>query len=227
MKTVHQPVTVGDIIHAQGALRPFSPAILAPRLPVLRMGVLSELVRRVEADLRESGIGPAHAVAVALPNGPEIASAFLSLASCAVCAPLNPRLTERDHAAYLAELGPKAVVVGDGMPAVEAGAKSAGIPTIRLVPQPENGAGWFRLCVSAATEGAAGGVVLPDGTALVLPTSGTTARPKLVPISHRNLSASARNIRNTLALTESDRCLNMMPLFHIHGLIAALLASLS
>jgi len=67
----------------------------------------------------------------------------------------------------------------------------------------------------------------PEDIALVLHTSGTTSRPKIVPLSQRNICASARNIQRSLALTESDRGLNVMPLFHIHGLIAAVLAPLS
>jgi acyl-CoA synthetase (AMP-forming)/AMP-acid ligase II/acyl carrier protein len=63
--------------------------------------------------------------------------------------------------------------------------------------------------------------------ALVLHTSGTTSRPKLVPLTHANLCHSARHIRESLSLTSQDRCLNVMPLFHIHGLAAALLASLA
>ena len=72
-----------------------------------------------------------------------------------------------------------------------------------------------------------GGLAQGDDVALVLHTSGTTSRPKIVPLTHRNLCASARNIRSTLALTADDRCLNVMPLFHIHGLMAAIMASLS
>ena len=60
---------------------------------------------------------------------------------------------------------------------------------------------------------------------LVLHTSGTTSRPKIVPLTHGNLLASANNIRSTLRLTEADRCLNIMPLFHIHGLIAGVLVA--
>src|SRR5262249_49120362 len=67
----------------------------------------------------------------------------------------------------------------------------------------------------------------PDDIALVLHTSGTTSRPKLVPLSHRNLLASAANIRASLQLSPQDCCLNIMPLFHIHGLIGGLLSSLS
>jgi acyl-CoA synthetase (AMP-forming)/AMP-acid ligase II len=63
--------------------------------------------------------------------------------------------------------------------------------------------------------------------AIVLHTSGTTTRPKIVPLSHRNVCASANNIARTLALTPQDLCLNVMPLFHIHGLIGALLSSVA
>ena len=62
--------------------------------------------------------------------------------------------------------------------------------------------------------------------ALILHTSGTTSRPKIVPLLQSNLVASAGNIATSLALTPTDRCLNVMPLFHIHGLIAAVTASL-
>src|SRR5215468_12132804 len=66
-----------------------------------------------------------------------------------------------------------------------------------------------------------------DDVALLLHTSGTTSRPKLVPLAQRNIMASARHIGATLALTASNRCLNIMPLFHIHGLIGAVLSSLA
>src|SRR6185436_11853613 len=72
-----------------------------------------------------------------------------------------------------------------------------------------------------------GGLAEPDDVSMVLHTSGTTSRPKIVPLSQRNLCASATNIRSTLAFTPADRGLNIMPLFHIHGLIAGVLAPLS
>jgi acyl-CoA synthetase (AMP-forming)/AMP-acid ligase II len=67
----------------------------------------------------------------------------------------------------------------------------------------------------------------PDDISMVLHTSGTTSRPKIVPLSQRNLCASARNIAKSLQFRADDRGLNVMPLFHIHGLIAGVLAPLS
>lgn len=72
-----------------------------------------------------------------------------------------------------------------------------------------------------------GGLAHPEDVAMVLHTSGTTARPKLVPLTHENVCASAQNIATTLALVPDDVCLNVMPLFHIHGLIGALLSSMA
>jgi acyl-CoA synthetase (AMP-forming)/AMP-acid ligase II len=67
----------------------------------------------------------------------------------------------------------------------------------------------------------------PEALALILHTSGSTARPKMVPLTHANLCISARKIAASLQLTAADRCLNIMPLFHIHGLIGAVLSSLA
>jgi acyl-CoA synthetase (AMP-forming)/AMP-acid ligase II len=67
----------------------------------------------------------------------------------------------------------------------------------------------------------------PEDVALLLHTSGTTSRPKLVPLTQRNVATGAHNVASTLGLTATDRCLAVMPLFHIHGLVAAVLATLS
>ena len=88
--------------------------------------------------------------------------------------------------------------------------------------------GSFRLAGEAiGGKAGASGPAEPGDIALVLHTSGTTSRPKIVPLTGANVAASAKNIRETLRLTPADRCLNIMPLFHIHGLIAAVTASLS
>jgi acyl-CoA synthetase (AMP-forming)/AMP-acid ligase II len=97
---------------------------------------------------------------------------------------------------------------------------------LRLSTSADLPAGQFTLSGPAATP-AASGTPGPDGIALILHTSGTTSRPKIVPLLQSNLHASALNIGKALALAPTDRCLNVMPLFHIHGLIAAVSASLA
>ena len=93
-----------------------------------------------------------------------------------------------------------------------------------LIPDETGPAGSFNLSVPFVGAGSAHPA--PEHVALVLHTSGTTSRPKIVPLRHSNLAASAKHISATLALTPSDRSLVIMPLFHIHGLIGALSSSL-
>ena len=114
-------------------------------------------------------------------------------------------------------------------PAIDIASK-LGIPIARVAATRERGAGSFTLMFPedhAAPVPARPGPAAADDIALVLHTSGTTSRPKIVPLAHRNVCASARNVRQTLAFSASDRGLNIMPLFHIHGLIAGILAPLS
>ena len=92
---------------------------------------------------------------------------------------------------------------------------------------PDAPAGHFQLDIGPTAPAALPGPSQPDDVAMVLHTSGTTSKPKRVPLSAANLFASARNIATTLGLTADDRGLNIMPLFHIHGLIAGILAPLS
>jgi amino acid adenylation domain-containing protein len=151
-----------------------------------------------------------------LPDGPELATTFLGVSAVCAAAPLNPayRSTELDF--YLADLQPAVLVAATeaGSAAMEA-ARRRGIavfsPGELLQGGPE-----------AAAER-----VRPADAALVLHTSGTTGRPKQITLTHANLAASARQIARTLELQPGDRCLNVMPLFHVHGLIGAVLSSLA
>ncbi len=186
---------------------------------------LWEQVQRTMEQMNCLGIGRGDRVAIVLPQGPELAVAFLAVASVAIAAPLNPAYLEKEFAFYLGDLRAKSliVMVGDETPARLA-ATALGVPVIELVLRPN---GSFDLSGTPGTGAAQPGLAEADDVALVLHTSGTTSRPKMVPLTQRNLCASARNIGSTLELSESDLCLNVMPLFHIHGLVACVLASLA
>jgi acyl-CoA synthetase (AMP-forming)/AMP-acid ligase II len=192
---------------------------------------LRVLARRTASVLNAIGIGRGDRVAIVLPNGPEAASCFVAVACCATAAPLNPAYKADEFAFDLADLNIRAVIVMDRADSpVIAVARSAGIPLIRLVPGPDGSpAGNFTLHADVPTLAptAITGPASGEDIALLLHTSGTTSRPKIVPLSQINVTASACHIAGTLALTPTDLCLNIMPLFHIHGLIAATLASLS
>ncbi|MDP7345083.1 MAG: AMP-binding protein, partial [Alphaproteobacteria bacterium] len=205
-----------------------APAIRAPGREAMSFENLRALSQATLGVLNAAGIGRNDRIAIVLPNGPEMGCAFLAVAAGATAAPLNPAYKTDEFEFYLSDLGAKAVIVEDGAesPVIEAAARLE-IPLIPLTPQTSAPAGAFSLAPPGAmAASAAGGIAAPDDTALILHTSGTTSRPKIVPLSQRNVSASAHNISGWLNLEARDCCLNVMPLFHIHGLIAAVLSSL-
>jgi acyl-CoA synthetase (AMP-forming)/AMP-acid ligase II len=157
-----------------------------------------------------------------------MATAFLSVAAAATSAPLNPAYREDEFEFYMTDLSAKALIVeaGSASPAVAA-ARKLGVAILTLTPEPEAGAGAFRLSGPPLTAAARPGPAEPADAALILHTSGTTSRPKIVPLTQANLWASAHNVAATLEFGERDRGLNVMPLFHIHGLVAGLMAPLS
>ncbi len=197
------------------------PALGQPGRPDLDYRGLAAAVDRVGRQLAGLDVGPGDDVAVVLPNGPEMAAAFLAIGSHAVAAPLNPSYTEDEFAFYMEDLGAKLLVVSGDTPAARA-AERLGIPVARLTCGEAAG----DIALGDAPEAEARRNAAGD-VALVLHTSGTTSRPKIVPLTSANVVASARNVAATLRLTPADRCLNIMPLFHIHGLIAAVLSSIS
>jgi acyl-CoA synthetase (AMP-forming)/AMP-acid ligase II len=205
-------------------------AIGAPGRPWLDGPGLGALADEVTAALNGVGIGCGDRVGIVLPNGPEAATSFVAVACTCTAAPLNPAYKAEEFEFYLSDLKPRAVIArhGEASPVREVAA-NLGIPVIELLPDEEGAAGRFRLDTASMprTEAARSGRAGPDDVALVLHTSGTTARPKIVPLTHANLAASAGHIAATLRLVPGDVCLNIMPLFHIHGLIAATLSSLS
>ena len=203
-------------------------AIAAHGAPPLTYAALRALIDSAVASLNRLGVGRGDRVGIVLPNGPEMATAFLSVAAAATSAPLNPAYRQDEFEFYLSDLNAKALIVetGSGSPALGA-AEKLGVALITLTPEPEAGAGAFRLAGASPREAARPGPAEAKDIALILHTSGTTSRPKIVPLSQANLWTSARNIAASLELSERDRALNVMPLFHIHGLIAGLAAPLS
>ncbi len=194
--------------------------------PTLTYGELRALCQRTVETLNRLGIGRGDRVAIVLPNGPEMAAAFLAIGCGATTAPLNPAYRAEEFTFYLTDLRAKALVVLYGMAtdAREVAARLS-IPVLDLVPGEK--AGEFTLEGGSQGSAAKPGMAWPEDEALVLHTSGTTARPKIVPLTQANICASARNIGRTLELAPDDACLNIMPLFHIHGLIAAVLSSVA
>ncbi len=207
--------------------RPDSRAILDAEGRAMTYGQLVEQADRTAARLRDAGIGAGDAVASVVANGPHAATSFLSIASSAVAAPLHPGLTQREFRQNLESLQAKAVLLdSDAPPTAAAAARELRVAILHL--EPTSSQGGFALRAQGDRE-ALPGRQAPGGdtdAALLLHTSGTTARPKLVPLTEANLTASAASVAETLRLSPADTSLNLMPLFHIHGLVGVLLASL-
>ena len=184
------------------------------------------LVAETLATLNRLGIGRNDRVAIVLPNGPEMATAFVAIASAATSAPLNPSYRTDEFAFYMDDLKARALVVeaGSTSAAIEA-ARKLGIAILTLTPA--GAAGAFTLSGEPQGIAARPGAAEPQDIALILHTSGTTSRPKIVPLTQANVAKSADNIAGAVEFTGADRGLNVMPLFHIHGLIAGVLAPLS
>ena len=217
------------LTHMLAAAKDSALAIAAPGRPPLSHGALRDLVQRTLAMLNAQGIGRNDRLAIVLANGPEMATCFISAACGVATAPLNPAYRADEFEFYLSDLNAKALVVEhDSQSPAIAVAQKLGVRLIDLWPG--EAAGDFTLRARDGLPGtptAQGGPAQPDDISMVLHTSGTTSRPKIVPLSQRNLCTSAGNIARTLQFSPGDIGLNIMPLFHIHGLIAGVLAPLA
>ena len=203
-------------------------ALGAPDRQWSTYGDLKKLTAYVSSRLGSYGIAVADRVAIVLPNGPEMASAFITMAQSCTTAPLNPNYREEEYLFYLKDLNAKALVVLQDYngPALAA-ANHLNISVIKVSVNPEHLAGEFELLGEIHNSVISQRLPTPQDVALILHTSGTTSKPKIVPLLHSNIVSSAENIKSSLSLSEDDLCMNIMPLFHIHGLIAALSASIA
>jgi acyl-CoA synthetase (AMP-forming)/AMP-acid ligase II len=222
------PANLAEMIDATARIRPLAPALVAPGRPDLTYAQLGTFLRETVAAFHAMGVKRGDRVAVVLPNGPEMAVAVLVAATCATCAPLNPGLRTEDFRAQLGDLLPALLLLSaTDVGPVRRIAEELAIRCVDVSWSETKPAGIFTTGAQDRSASVRAPPADVDDIALVLFTTGTTSRPKLVPLTHRNLCSSAVNVAGTLALGPGDRCLNLMPMFHIHGLVAALLASLS
>jgi len=188
--------------------------------PAVTYDQLRQQVDALVSQLNQLGLGRNDRIAMALPNGLELIASFLAASVAGTAAPLNPD----EFKFYLEDTGARALIVPPGD--CEEGRAAAG-DTVLLIEAGLDQDGRVQFS-SAGTAGdpRPGEFPQPDDIALILHTSGTTSRPKRVPLSHSNLLTSARNVAETYQLTATDVSLCVMPLFHVHGLVASTLATL-
>jgi acyl-CoA synthetase (AMP-forming)/AMP-acid ligase II len=199
-------------------------AIIVPNDGVaLTYNQLRSQVEYLAAKLNQFGLGCGDRIAMALPNGVEVIASFLAASMVGTAAPLNPGYTRDEFKFYLEDTGARALIVppNDG-----AEARAAAGDDILIIEADVDDDRQVRLTAAGSTaQGKSNGSANDNNIALILHTSGTTSRPKRVPLSHENLMTSARNVAATYQLTAEDVSLCVMPLFHVHGLVASTLAT--
>ena len=218
---------LNDLFDHHARRRPDAAAILAPGRAPLSYVDLYRHIGDVGRTLRTMGIGCHDRVAIMLPNGPELAVAAFSVASNAACAVVNPAYAADELERYFDALQLHALIIpaGADTPARHV-ARARKLCVIELANAPDARAGLFSLRADRPGK-PSHDPVGPGSIALFILTSGTTARPKIVPLTHANICSSAYSSVASIALTDTDRCLNVLPLFHCHGLIDTVLAPLA
>ncbi|KXT11070.1 hypothetical protein AC579_8549 [Pseudocercospora musae] len=210
-------------------------AVIIPGNPTLTITYqrLYSDVLAFQHKLAALGISAGAAVSIALPNSYPFIVSFLAASwQRGIAAPLNPAYKQSEFEFYIDDLSSSLVLVPQGQadgPAVKAARRyNAAVAEVYLHPRTNEVV--LEVKEKGRLEGRGNAPLeraQPEDTALVLHTSGTTGRPKAVPLSHRNLTRTIHNIKNTYKLTAEDRTMLIMPLFHVHGLLAGFLAPLS
>jgi acyl-CoA synthetase (AMP-forming)/AMP-acid ligase II len=200
-------------------------ALIAPGKPTLTYKQLYNNIIQLTAALNGFGIGRGDRVALVMGNGPEMIISFLAVAMCATVAPLNPKYKKEEFAFYYEDTKPRALITIAGTTDLAHKAATTDMDIIQANPNADGTLSFEFLKGKRAPRPIE--IADPEDVAMILHTSGTTGRPKRVPILHSNLVASAMNIKSTYNLTPSDTALCIMPLFHIHGIVGSVLSTLA
>ena len=210
--------TIADVVSQRSKRCPDAIAVLGVEGRTLTYSDLWERMHLIGEALRAENVGRTDRVVTVLRNGPDAAVGLLGVAACATVAPLSPDLGREDFEYCLNDLNADCLLVDGGVDTAAVGESE-----VRVFKYPDV----LHACLGRDAEDAeCDDGPVGDDVALVLHTSGTTSTPKRVHLTHANLVASAANIAAGLALSSEDRCLNVMPLSHVHGLVAGLLSSL-
>ncbi|CAN6269822.1 unnamed protein product [Urochloa humidicola] len=235
MAPEHHAPTLTALLKKAAAAFPDRRAVSVPGKLELTHAALDALVDAAALRLAaDAGVRPGSVVALSFPNTVELVVMFLAVIRArAVAAPLNPAYTQEEFEFYLSDSDSRLLLTNaEGNPAAQAAAAKLGLP--HAAATLHDAAGPIQIAGLKAAAAVNGGDSNGDTTknaasdvALFLHTSGTTSRPKGVPLTQGNLAASVLNIRSVYRLSESDATVVVLPLFHVHGLLCALLSSLA
>ncbi len=224
-----EPQSLIQLFSYWASCAPNKAAMIAPaRLPLTYKNLLI-LSQHIREQLNSMGLSSGSRIASILPNSPEAAVAFLAVSSCASFAPLNPNCTDAELERYLSDLKPNALLVlSNSNSAMRIFiAQRFNIPVIELIPELSHGAGSFSLRGDTGLPAINSDFASAADIALLLYTSGSTAKAKLVPILQQAICQTCISVAKFMGLTEQDCCLNALPLFHTHGLVSGVLVPLA
>ncbi len=179
--------------------------------------------------LRAAGVRREDLVMVTARTTPPYLLCWLALASIgAVTVPVNPRSAPAELAGLTQQVSPRALITDtDLFPLVDA-AQAGGVPELGVLDVDE------LLALAAGDPAGAAGdaaglpdVVGPDDLAVLIPTSGTTGRSKLVMQTHRAYAMAGEGFPFWMELTAADRLMTSLPLFHINAPAYSVMGSLA
>jgi acyl-CoA synthetase (AMP-forming)/AMP-acid ligase II len=198
--------------------------VIPPGSLRLTYAALRRQIESLASALHRGGVRAGDPVSVVLPNGLEYLATFLAVTwARAVAAPLNPAYKAEEFKFYMEDAGARLVIVPPGEHPARTAAAQLNLPVWEARLDASGTVAFAGPALPAPAGTAA--PPRPDDVALFLHTSGTTSRPKGVPLTHANLLASLGNIAATYTLTPEDASLIAMPLFHVHGLLGATLST--
>ncbi len=200
------------------------PALIDKYSQVTTYSQLLKNIGQIKQQLEEVGLGDDDVITVAMRNGPAMVQTLIGCMSQCTCAPLMPDFTTDEFKRYLLALGPKIVLADNhSNPAIQQAADELEIPVCTVTETDRR----LTLDNISANIPDRSTPDLPEGSALLLFSSGTTALPKLIPLTHQNIIWSTQSISSHLQLTNVDKTICTMPLYHVHGLLGTVFATLA
>ncbi len=227
VRSVPTPVTLDELLQKHASKQPDSIFLQAPNRSSLSYANADEQCRKAARILRAFGIQTNDRVALVMPTSPEATLAFLALGMVATCAPMNPTYKYAEVDFFFTDLRVKALFTFAGYDTIARQlATKRNIPVIEIRPILTEPAGMFEFIQLPASISNNITYAQLEDVAIVLHTSGTTSRPKTVPLTHTNICLAGYHTAQSLNLTPTDRSLNVLPLFHVHGLIIVIVTTL-
>jgi oxalate---CoA ligase len=217
------PATIIDALASWAERMPDAPAFIGPDGEVFDYGRLAAEVERLATTLRELGISRDDPIVIVLPDGPALATMILACMTAGIAAPLSWGMTRHEYMEAMSTDAGRVVVLParQESPARDA-ATEKGLPLIELAPASPGAVEIFQLVGDPIGPPAPGGHPRADDIALIINSSGTTGRPKRIPLTHRNITTTSADIRRVMEASSSDRCLSLAPMAFSQGLNALL-----